>query len=107
MNLYNHWDTLESFMDSGGPVLKVLFITMSILWLLVLERFSFLFLSSSKSMLSLIESWSSRDDKESWFAHRLRDKIVSEYKGNLTASLPMIKTIVAICPLLGLMGTVT
>lgn len=107
MSFYSYWDTLINFMDSGGPVLKILFVTMAVLWLLVVERFSFLFLSSSKSMLALIERGSSRDDKESWFAHRLRDKIVSEYKGHLTASLPLIKTIVAICPLLGLMGTVT
>jgi biopolymer transport protein ExbB len=100
-------ETFQNFLESGGTVLKVLFFTMVLLWGLVLERFSFIWLSSKLAMNKKIENWSSREDRHSWYAMRIRDKLVSEFKADLASSMPMIKTMVAVCPLLGLLGTVT
>ena len=107
MSVFDLIETFQSFLDSGGPVLKVLFVTMTFLWLLVVERFSFIWLNAKQVMNKKIESWSSREDRHSWYAMRIRDKLVSEFKIDLSSSLPLIKTMVAVCPLLGLLGTVT
>jgi len=54
-----------------------------------------------------IETWESRDERKSWNAKQLREKLISESKMQLNQYLPIIKTLVALCPLLGLLGTVT
>ena len=47
------------------------------------------------------------DDHSSWGAHQIRRLLISEVQARLDAGLNMIKTLVALCPLLGLLGTVT
>jgi hypothetical protein len=54
-----------------------------------------------------IDAWEARPERQSWEAHRIRDLMISNIRMAATAGLPMIKTLVALCPLLGLLGTVT
>jgi biopolymer transport protein ExbB len=49
----------------------------------------------------------SRDDQVSWRAHRIRELWISEASVDLNHSIKLINTLVALCPLLGLLGTVT
>ena len=51
--------------------------------------------------------WESRVERRSWSAHQIRDGLISEAAERITGSLPLIQTCVALCPLLGLLGTVT
>ena len=48
-----------------------------------------------------------RDETHSWHAHRIREAWVSQAKQDLNARMLIIKTLVAICPMIGLLGTVT
>ena len=54
-----------------------------------------------------ISEWQSRADRKSWNAHQIRDKLLSGYDMAANNWVPVIQTLVALCPLLGLMGTVT
>ena len=49
----------------------------------------------------------SRHDHSSWDAHQIRRLLVSELRMQLEEGLPYIRVLVALCPLLGLLGTVT
>lgn len=51
--------------------------------------------------------WTGRKEHGSWYAHSIRDKIISETRIRIDANLALIKTLIAICPLFGLLGTVT
>jgi biopolymer transport protein ExbB len=53
------------------------------------------------------EAWDAREERASWGAHQIRRLFVSEVQIKLDTGLVMIKTLVALCPLLGLLGTVT
>ena len=55
------------------------------------------------------EEWDPRErPRKSWNAHQIRRLLVSEVQhASWTRGLNMIKTLVALCPLLGLLGTVT
>ncbi|MEO1202471.1 MAG: MotA/TolQ/ExbB proton channel family protein, partial [Pseudomonadota bacterium] len=53
------------------------------------------------------QAWESRAERRSWNAHRIREAMVSRVSLAANSSIPMIKTLVALCPLLGLLGTVT
>ena len=53
------------------------------------------------------DNWEDRVERRSWTAHQIREQIISEASQKITGSLPLILTCVALCPLLGLLGTVT
>ncbi|MEZ5571478.1 MAG: MotA/TolQ/ExbB proton channel family protein [Halioglobus sp.] len=99
-------NAIRDLIDQGGPVLWVIFATCLLLWLLILERLWFLHISWPARARELVAQWHNRDDRISWRASRIRDAIVSEVRMQLHAMLPFIQLLVALCPLLGLLGTV-
>ena len=56
---------------------------------------------------AILEAWESRTDSTSWYARRIRESLISEASLELKQNVGMIKALIAICPLLGLLGTVT
>jgi biopolymer transport protein ExbB len=97
---------IQDFVDQGGAVLWVIFATCLLLWLLILERSWFLRIVWPRRARALVSQWNARDDCRSWRAKKVREAIVSEVSIELHALLPMINVLVALCPLLGLLGTV-
>ena len=59
-------------------------------------------------MSGVIASWEGRSsERKSWSAQQIREKLISQARMQINQYLPVIKTLVALCPLLGLLGTVT
>ncbi len=54
-----------------------------------------------------IAEWRSRSDRKSTFAHWVKDKLVSEVRAKAEQNVQLTKAMVALAPLLGLLGTVT
>lgn len=104
--LLSIYHAIQDFVDQGGPVLWVLFATCLLLWLLILERLCFLRLVWPRRAARIVAQWQARDDRLSWRAKKIREAIVSEVHMQLHLMLPLIKVLVALCPLLGLLGTV-
>jgi biopolymer transport protein ExbB len=73
----------------------------------MLERYWYLNWISPKQHQAVIASWEAREETTSWHAHRIREAWVSQAKQDLNARMLLIKTLVAICPMIGLLGTVT
>ena len=73
----------------------------------MIERYWFLILEFPKYRKELIARWDARSDTTSWYAHQVRDFWISEASEMLKARILLIKTLVALCPLIGLLGTVT
>lgn len=106
-NPANAVDNLQAFFAAGGNVLIVIMVVTFAMWLLILERVLFFSLSGSTLRKRAEKNWSARDDKSSWYAFAIRDRSISEVKQGTMSNLGVIKGIVAILPLLGLLGTVT
>ena len=105
--LYDTIEAIRDFMELGGPVLRWIAITIFVMWVLILERLLY-FRSQMKSMSAQIhESWEARPERRSWNAHMIREQMISKFSVATNQSIPMIQTLVALCPLLGLLGTVT
>lgn len=100
-------ERIGDFMAAGGDVLKLIFAVTLAMWTLILERAWFFRLQYPKRARAIREAWAARADKVSWRARQIRDLWISESSTDLNKSLQMIQTLVAICPLLGLLGTVT
>ena len=100
------WYRVTDFIAQGGPVLWLLFFTCLLLWLLILERAWFLRITWPNRARRVQQQWQQRTDCYSWKARKIREALVSEASMALHAQLALIKVLVALCPLLGLLGTV-
>lgn len=107
MSIQSIWEQTRDFTQSGGDILMIITIVTFILWSLIFERFLYIKNEYPDYEKSVLERWNSRLDKNSWSALRVREQMVSEAGLLLYKRITLIKTLVAICPLLGLMGTVT
>lgn len=105
--LADSFEAIRDFMELGGPVLRWIALTIFLMWVLIVERIMF-FRSSMKSMSREIhDNWESRSERRSWNAHQIRELMISRFSMATNKGITMIQTLVALCPLLGLMGTVT
>ncbi|MBE0363491.1 biopolymer transport protein ExbB [Pseudoalteromonas ulvae UL12] len=101
------WESVRDFVATGGQVLYVVAIALFLMWVLMIERYWFLTAEFPRMRKSIIASWDARQDTTSWYAHRIRDAWISDAAEKLNQRMLLIKTLVAICPLIGLLGTVT
>jgi biopolymer transport protein ExbB len=101
------YEAIRDFLELGGPILVVIAWTVFLMWVLILERIWFLRSRLGRLTSRSLAAWQARAEHQSWQALRIRELLISDVKMAANARLPMIKTLVALCPLLGLMGTVT
>jgi len=105
--LIDAYEAIRDFLELGGPVLRIIGVVILVMWILILERLIF-FRTALKGLIQeAFVQWEARPERKSWHAHQARARIVSQVKMSAEQSLPMIQTLVALCPLFGLMGTVT
>ena len=97
---------IQDFIDQGGPVLWVIFVACLLLWALILERIWFIRVTWPRRARGFATEWDGREDCQSWRAKKIREATISQGRMQLHAWLPLIQMLVALCPLLGLLGTV-
>jgi biopolymer transport protein ExbB len=100
-------EAINNFFNSGGPVLYLIAALTFVMWTLMLERYWYYFIGYRKDARIVMASWEARKERTSWYAHAIRDKLISETRQKIDQNLSLIKTLIAICPLFGLLGTVT
>ncbi len=77
------------------------------MWCLIIERLFYFSLAYPKQREIWINQWQSRPDKHSQHALFIREAIISEAKISMNKTVSTISVLIALCPLLGLLGTVT
>ena len=100
-------ETIRDFMEMGGPVLSVIALLTLFMWVLIIERMLYMRTSHPALVRRALASWNARNDHSSWKAHAIRARIISQISALSEKNIAMIQTCVALCPLLGLLGTVT
>lgn len=98
---------VRDFVETGGDVLLVIAFVTFVMWTLLIERFWYFRTEHRAEVRHARSLWQARVDHSSWNAHQIRRLLVSEVRQKLERGLGMIRTIVAVCPMLGLLGTVT
>lgn len=98
---------IRDFMELGGNVLWGVFFVSILMWTFMIERFWYFKKVYPGRRQQIAEAWSARADTDSWYAKRVRDKMISEMRMELQEYLGLIKTCIGVLPLIGLLGTVT
>jgi biopolymer transport protein ExbB len=100
-------ETIRNFMELGGDVLFVIGFLTLFMWMLILERLFYLRTGHKRLAANAMLIWESRSDHKSWNAHQIRARLISQVSAKVERNISVIQTCVALCPLLGLLGTVT
>jgi biopolymer transport protein ExbB len=98
---------IGEMVEHGGPFVFWIFMNGVVLWTLVIERiwyFSRVLPKDSKAMLA---AWKARPDKQSWVSRQIRRAMLSKLNGGMSNTLPLLRAMVPLAPLLGLIGTVS
>lgn len=98
---------IPAFFDKGGVVLYVIAGLLFVMWTLIFERFWFYKGSLNRTINQSIDIWEARPERKSWNAHKIRDAMISRVRAQIDANLNVIAVMVTLCPLMGLLGTVT
>lgn len=105
--LYDSIEAVRDFMGMGGPILTWIAVAIFVMWVLIIERLMYFRGPMRKELASIQSQWEARTERRSWHAHQIREGMISRFDMGIHGSIPMIQTMVALCPLLGLLGTVT
>jgi len=91
----------------GGFVVVLIFAAAVVMWTIVIERWWYFNRVLPQQSELLIEVWKARSEHLSWTAHQVRKAMISRLNAAMVANLPLLRVLVPLCPLLGLLGTVT
>jgi biopolymer transport protein ExbB len=106
-NPANAVSAINDYLQAGGPVVTVILVTTFVMWALIIERLIYFFTTERALAQSKREAWNARRDHSSWFAHAVRERLISEQRLANEQYLGVIKVLIVVTPLLGLLGTVT
>jgi biopolymer transport protein ExbB len=104
---YEAVGSIRDFMELGGDVLWAIMVVLFLMWTFILERLWYFYRVHPARKRAILANWEARADTTSWYAKRIREALVSETALALKRNVGLIKALIAICPLLGLLGTVT
>lgn len=100
-------ERLQSFLEQGGPLLTVIMLATFFLWMLIIERYYYFYVLHKGVAENIVGQWQTRRNKSSWYARMIRLELLSIARLLAEHNLGNIRLIIAVAPLLGLLGTVT
>ncbi|MFK8014388.1 MAG: MotA/TolQ/ExbB proton channel family protein [Gammaproteobacteria bacterium] len=101
------FEAIRDFVEQGGNVLFIIAFVIGALWMIMTERFIYFNSEHKRRVKETLAAWEARTDRTSWHAKRIREAMISRVSEGANQSLSLIKALVTMCPLLGLLGTVT
>ena len=107
VRVLNAIQDVQHLLEVGGSVLVAIFIAAVALWTLLFERFAYALWVHPERAEAVARRWDAMPDKDSWDAQVIRRLWISELTLDLDAGLGLIRSLVSVCPLLGLLGTTT
>jgi len=98
---------IENFVNSGGQILRAIAVLTFVMWAMLFERFWFYKGALGNIVASTLEQWELRSERNSWNAKKIRIAQISRVSDKINVNLDLIGVMVTLCPLMGLLGTVT
>ena len=100
-------DDVSVFMERAGFVLNWIALLLLVMWTMVIDRLWYFLFEHKKYEARLLVEWRQRQEHISWFAHKHREDLIARARHHINTNYRLIESLVLLCPLLGLLGTVT
>jgi biopolymer transport protein ExbB len=107
LNPLSLFTDVRDFLEAGGFVVEVLLVVAVVLWTMIIERMIYFRKIMPLELQRVQAIWDARKDHSSWEARQIKKKLMSEATKQIRGTLPLIKVLVALCHMIGLLGTVT
>ena len=104
---YDLYIRIIVFVEQGGDVLILIGLLVCFMWTLIIERLLYFRLEHQHRRKDMLDYWFDRPDRVSWGAHQVRVMLGAQMGDTIAQSMTVITACIALCPLLGLLGTVT
>lgn len=99
-------EELSNFFDRGGVVLYLVFIIAIALWTLLIERYIYIKYVYKKYRNDLLTNANNHNYADK-FKEDIQRYMLEDSNLKLKSGVDIIKTLIIVCPLVGLLGTVT
>ena len=108
LSLYfdNLFPWFGDLLELGGNILLLIIAIAFVMWGMIIERLLFFQFAYPSYARQAHQMWVSRTDRRSWYAQQYRLRLLAQIKRALNQRIGIINTLVKICPLAGLLGTV-
>ena len=103
--MLSEWLAYSELFAAGGWVLLIILALSTLMWMLILERYWYLYHHRPLLVREMVERWQSELTSDSAVSMRIRFGLTNQFHGALSNWVATIHVITAILPLLGLLGT--
>ncbi|WP_221800617.1 MotA/TolQ/ExbB proton channel family protein [Oceanobacter mangrovi] len=100
-------EEVRLFVERGGEVVYPIMLVIFLLWFYLFERIFYIFFIHPARRAQAIAEWTSRSERRSWHARQIHQDLVCALDFGLQSGFSTVRMLIVICPLLGLLGTVT
>ena len=100
-------ESIRIFLETGGPVVLAIAVVAALMHLLLASRALYLALGFPLFMRQTGEIWQNRRDPGSVYSAMIRRQMLAEAKRRVNAGNALVGGLIALCPILGLLGTVS
>ena len=104
--LDNLFPWFGDMLELGGNILLMIIIMAALIGSLVLERVGYLLFVFPGQRDRAVALWKGRSHRGAWYELHLRQLLVARLKASLQRNVGLTRTLITLCPLLGLLGTV-
>jgi biopolymer transport protein ExbB len=101
------YNALHEMRNLGGPVVNWIFLACVLMWSIVLERYWYFSHALKADVALALGKWHARKNKFSWSSRQIRAAMISRLNAAMSSRLGVLRVLVPMCPLLGLLGTVS
>ncbi|WP_396586553.1 MotA/TolQ/ExbB proton channel family protein [Bermanella sp. R86510] len=99
--------SVSDFLQSGGPVLYGILGVSLLLWFLILDRYWFFKVQAKPLCRSYRDEWARQIPDNKWCKESIRNLYISNVRMAFEKHSSTVALLVMVCPLMGLLGTVT
>ena len=103
--MFDFLKIFNNFIDQGGPIVLVLFYISMYLFILIAAKFKFLFFDISETQEEFENKMKNLDKDQYYLLNSSIHK--SDFKSVVLKDFTTIQILITLCPVLGLLGTVT
>jgi biopolymer transport protein ExbB len=100
-------EAIQKLVEQGGVLIAALMGLSLVLWTLIAERYWFVYWQFPRLKQHCVNAWQALPPLDAWSISSLKNLYLSQADAQLQQNQSTIRNLIALCPLMGLLGTVT